>query len=269
MLLSGKTWKLFGALLLVSLVASGVIMLALAEVHEHLGGPRMERWDAHIQDRVHGDTTPRLTRLMFALTEIGSPRALVPAVPAIAALLWWRRLRHATTVWLIATGGAGVLVGALKLHFRRVRPDLPWAFVHEPSFSFPSGHSVFAVVVYGMAIYICMRRLQRDWQRAALLAASGALIFGIGVSRIYLGAHYPSDVAAGYFVGAVWLTAVVGSDRYVRRVEAASRALRTGDGVGAPRTPPFGSMPRGMGSPLSPRIQTLRSGVCWRVSRRR
>jgi membrane-associated phospholipid phosphatase len=224
--LSRKTWKLFGALLVVGLVASLAIMLALAEVHEHLGGPRMERWDEHIQDHVHGDTTPRLTRIMFALTEIGSPRALAPAIPVIAALLWWRRRRNAAIVWLIATGGAGVLVIVLKLHFRRIRPDLPWVFVHEPSFSFPSGHSAFAVVVYGMAIYICMRRLRRDWQRALLLVAAGALIFGIGVSRIYLGAHYPSDVAAGYFVGAVWLTAVVGSDRYVRQVEAAGGDMR-------------------------------------------
>jgi membrane-associated phospholipid phosphatase len=232
--LSRKTWKLFGALLLVGLVASLMMMLALAEIHEHLGGPRMERWDAHIQDHVHGDTTPRMTRIMFALTYIGSPRVLTPAIAVIAVLLWWRRLRHAAMVWLIATGGAGVLVTVLKLHFHRIRPDLPWAFVHEPSFTFPSGHSVFAVVVYGMAIYICMRRLRRDWQRAVLLVAAGALIFGIGVSRIYLGAHYPSDVAAGYFVGAVWLTVVVGSDRYVRRVEAAGRLLKLRMTGGAP-----------------------------------
>jgi len=221
--LTRKTWRLFGALLLVLLVATGMMMLALAELHEHLGGPRMERWDARVQDHVHRDTTPKLTRIMFALTEIGSPRALATAIPVIAALLWWRRRRHAAMVWLIATGGAGVLVMVLKLHFRRIRPDLPWAFVHEPSFSFPSGHSVFAVVVYGMAIHMCMRRLRHDWERAVLLAAAGTLIFGVGVSRIYLGAHYPSDVAAGYFVGAVWLAAVVWSERYVRRMEAAGR----------------------------------------------
>jgi membrane-associated phospholipid phosphatase len=217
MAFTAKTWKLFGALLLVGLVATGVMMLTLAEVHEHLGGPRMEHWDEQLQDHIHGDTTPRMTRLMFALTRIGSPQVLAPAIPALAALLWWRRLRHAAVVWLIATGGAGALVGVLKLHFRRVRPDLPWAFVHEPSFSFPSGHSVFAVVVYGMLIYLGMRHLPRDWERLAVLPVAGALIFGIGVSRIYLGAHYPSDVAAGYFVGVVWLTAVIGSDRYVRR----------------------------------------------------
>jgi undecaprenyl-diphosphatase len=217
--LTRKTGKLFGVLLLLGLVATSAVMLTLAEVHEHLGGPRMERWDDHIQDRVHGDATPGLTRVMFALTWIGSPEVLGPAIPLLAAVLWWRGLRRAPVVWLASTGGAVVLATLLKLHFRRVRPDLPWAFVHEPSYSFPSGHSVCAVVVYGTLILLGMRHLRRTWLRVTVCAVAGTLILGIGVSRIYLGAHYPSDVAAGYFVGAVWLGAVIGADWYVRRVE--------------------------------------------------
>ena len=92
--------------------------------------------------------------------------------------------------------------------------------MHEPSFSFPSGHSVFAVVVYGMLIYIGMRHLRRMRERVAVVVAAGALIFGIGYSRIYLGVHYPSDVAAGYFVGAMWLGTVVAADWYLRRFRA-------------------------------------------------
>jgi undecaprenyl-diphosphatase len=56
--------------------------------------------------------------------------------------------------------------------------------------------------------------------RVAIVIAALAVVFGIGYSRIYLGVHYPSDVAAGYFVGTVWLMAVMGSDWYVRRVES-------------------------------------------------
>ena len=220
MAFAGKTWRLFGGLLLVGLVATGVLMVSLSEFHGEILEADSAHVDGHIQNEVHEDTTPGLTRVMFALTEIGSPAVLTPAIPVIAALLWWRRLRHAAVVWLIATGGAGALVTVLKLHFRRVRPDLPWAFVHEPSFSFPSGHSVFAVVVYGMVIYMGMRHLPRSWQRVALLVVAGALICGIGYSRIYLGAHYPSDVAAGYFVGAVWLATVIGADWYLRRFRA-------------------------------------------------
>lgn len=220
MVLTRKTGKLFGALLLVGLAATSVMMLTIAEVHEHIYGARLMRVDSRIQGDVHKDTTPGLTRVMFALTWIGSPEVLGPAIPLLAAVFWWRGLRRAPVVWLAATCGASVLVTLLKLHFRRVRPDLPWAFVHEPSYSFPSGHSVLAVVVYGSLIFLGMRHLRRDWERVAVCVVAGALILGIGVSRIYLGVHYPSDVAAGYFVGAVWLGAVVWADWYVRRMEA-------------------------------------------------
>jgi membrane-associated phospholipid phosphatase len=214
-----RMWRLFGALLLVGLVAAGVLMLSLAEIHEEILEPDSVHMDGHIQNEVHEDATPGLTRVMFGLTWIGSPQALIPAVPLLAALLWWRRLRRAAVLLLISTAGAGALTTLLKLHFRRVRPDLPWAFVHEPSFSFPSGHSVFAVVLYGTLMYLGLRHLRRMWERVAVVAAAGTLMFGIGYSRIYLGVHYPSDVAAGYFVGAVWLGTVVGADWYVRRVE--------------------------------------------------
>jgi undecaprenyl-diphosphatase len=219
MAFSRKTWKVIGILLLVGLVGAALMMLTLAEVHEHLGGPRMEHWDTHIQDHIHGDTTPRLTRLMFALSRIGSPTVLVPVIPTLAALLWWWSRRHAAVVLLIATGGAGALVTLLKLHFRRVRPDLPWALAHEPSYSFPSGHSVFAVVFYGTLIYLGLRHLRWLWARLAVVLAAGTLILGIGISRVYLGVHYPTDVAAGYFVGAVWLGGVITADEYVRRNE--------------------------------------------------
>lgn len=222
MALTAKTWRLFVALLLVGLVATSVMMLTIAEVHEHVYGARLTRLDELIQDDVHADATPGLTRVMFALTWIGSPEVLGPAIPLLAAVLWWRGLRRAPVVWLAATGGAAVLVTVLKLHFRRVRPDLPWAFVHEPSYSFPSGHSVLAVVVYSSLIFLGMRHLRRSWERVTVCVVAGALILGIGISRIYLGVHYPSDVAAGYFVGAVWLGAVIGADWYVRRVEAGS-----------------------------------------------
>jgi len=84
---------------------------------------------------------------------------------------------------------------------------------------------VLAVVVYGAVMYLGLRHLPRLWQRAGVVLLSFSLILGIGLSRIYLGVHYPSDVAAGYYVGAVWLCAVIGADWYVRRFRALN--LRT------------------------------------------
>jgi undecaprenyl-diphosphatase len=103
----------------------------------------------------------------------------------------------------------------MKLHFKRLRPEVPWAFVHEHSFSFPSGHSVLAMVMYGVIVYKTRDKLRSKWAKAALMVGAFLMVMGIGVSRVYLGVHYPSDVAGGYFVGAVWLGAVIGSDLWV------------------------------------------------------
>ena len=90
--------KLFGALLLVGLVATSVMMLTIAEVHEHIYGVKLMRRDNRIQTDVHDDTTRRTTEAMFVLTWIGSPIALSAAIPVIAALLWSRGLRHAARI---------------------------------------------------------------------------------------------------------------------------------------------------------------------------
>ena len=219
-------WKILIPMLLAGLVLAGVAMLALAELDEETAEPFLTHVDGHVQGDVHGATTSGLTRVMFGLTWIGSPKVLFPAIPVIVALLWWRRLRGDAVMLLLATVGAGILNTGLKLHFRRLRPDLPWSFVEERGYSFPSGHSVFAVVLYGMLVYVAIRHLRSTGAHAVVIVVAGVLILGIGFSRIYLGAHYPSDVAAGYFVGSIWLMAVIGANWWVERVgRGAGRAV--------------------------------------------
>lgn len=215
--LSNK-WKLFGAPLLTALLASIFLLLILSAFRSELAKPSLIHLDQHIQESVHSYTSVAATALMLTLTWIGSPKILFALVPLLAALFWWRHLRHEAAILLIAMAGSGILNTALKLHFRRIRPQVPWALVQERSFSFPSGHSVYAVVLYGTLAYLAMRYLRHAWQRAAMIVAALLQILGIGLSRIYLGAHYPTDVAAGYFVGCIWLIAVILSDRtYVAR----------------------------------------------------
>jgi undecaprenyl-diphosphatase len=74
---------------------------------------------------------------------------------------------------------------------------------------------VLAMVMYGVIVYKTQDKLRSNWARAALMVGAFLMVMGIGVSRVYLGVHYPSDVAGGYFVGAIWLAAVIGSDLWV------------------------------------------------------
>jgi len=208
---------LFAVLLLVGFAVALVTTFGLVQLHDEILKASFEQRDQAIQSWVHGFTTPALTKVMRALSWIGSPLVLTPVVALAAGLLWWRGLKDDAVLVATAALGGVALDEVMKLHFKRLRPEVPWAFVHEHSFSFPSGHSVLAIVMYGVIVYKTQDKLRSKWARALLMVAAFLMVVGIGVSRVYLGVHYPSDVAGGYFVGAVWLGAVIGSDLWVDR----------------------------------------------------
>jgi len=203
------------ALLLVGFAVALVTTFGLVELHDEILKASFEQRDQSLQSWVHGFTRPVLTEVMRSLSWIGSPYMLAPSVALAAGLLWRTRQRDDAVLVAAAALGGVALDEVMKLHFKRLRPDVPWAFVHEHSFSFPSGHSVLAMVMYGIIVYKTQDKLHSKLAKATLMASAFLMVVGIGVSRVYLGAHFPSDVAGGYFVGAVWLAAVIGSDLWV------------------------------------------------------
>lgn len=207
--------KLFAALLLVGFSVTLVTTSGLVMLHDEILNASFEQRDQSIQNWAHGFATPTLTELMRGLSWIGSPIVLVPTITLAVALMWKLRRKDDSLLVAAAALGGVALDEVMKWHFKRLRPDVPWAFVHEHSFSFPSGHSVMAIVMYGVIVYRTQNRLRSKWARAALMVGAIVMVAGIGFSRVYLGAHYPSDVAGGYFVGAVWLAAVIGSDQWI------------------------------------------------------
>jgi undecaprenyl-diphosphatase len=210
----------FALLLLAGLIMSTVVTLMMAKVHEEISQPFLEHVDQSILQNIHAHDTPALTRLAFTLTFIGSPKALVPGILIAAIVLWIVKLRHDAVLLVVAIGGAALIDTVLKLHFRRIRPTVPWALVTEHSFSFPSGHSVGAVVLYGTITYLIWNHLHDLAERSAVIASALLLIAGIGLSRVYIGVHYPTDVAAGYLVGLLWLLTLIGSNEYLNRIES-------------------------------------------------
>ena len=147
------------------------------------------------------------TRAVFGvLTHLGDTLTL-STLTVIGVLFLWRRGDR-----LLAFGSAlamsvqGLLILALKAVFERVRP----LHAGEPlasGWSFPSGHTVGATVFYGLVAYAVFRTAPRAWHLPTVLAAP-ALVWSVGVSRVVLGMHHPSDVAAGFTVGALWLVVV-------------------------------------------------------------
>ena len=157
---------------------------------------------------IHAFATPALTVVMRIFSNIGGiPSVVIASLIACMALLWKRRPTAASLV-SGAVGGAAILIWALKLLFQRERPQ-PYLGISTPAdFSFPSGHALMSFCFYGVLAGILVAGESSRSQRIAIWSVAAIMAFGIGVSRIYLGVHYPSDVIGGYLAGLVWVLGV-------------------------------------------------------------
>jgi membrane-associated phospholipid phosphatase len=140
---------------------------------------------------------------MTSLTRLGDPEIIVGIIIGTLFWLWRSRLYRSGVIFAIACLGALVLNQGLKLFFAKPRPQLWPAQIIETTFSFPSGHALGSLVVYGFLAYLVGNRFPKVavWSYAIAVV----LIFSIGLSRLYLGVHWPTDVIAGYGVGFLWL----------------------------------------------------------------
>jgi len=151
-----------------------------------------------------------LLSVMRWVSFIFSGWSSVLVVITIGILVWWRIGRLEAI--LIPVGGLLTLVNtALKLAINRQRPsaDLIHVLSPEQNNSFPSGHAFFAIVLLGLLAYFIFINLKNRTLRMVALVGLIALVLLIGTSRVYLGAHWSSDVIGGYLIGGVLLTALI------------------------------------------------------------
>jgi undecaprenyl-diphosphatase len=159
--------------------------------------------------RVPGDPTdpigePWFEEAMRDITALGSAPALVIAVLAVVGFLMLAKAWRPAIFTLVASGGGIVLSSLLKYTVDRPRPDLvPHGNLIYTS-SFPSGHSMMSAVVYLTLAALVARLIERRRLKGYALGVAIILTFLVGVSRIYLGVHWPSDVLAGWAAGAAW-----------------------------------------------------------------
>jgi membrane-associated phospholipid phosphatase len=151
----------------------------------------------------------------FRLTDLGDPWLLTFLCIALGIVLIVRREYIFACGWVIAIVGNGILNRVLKAIYERTRP------VHEHllsahGWSFPSGHTSGAMVTYGMLAYLAIHFLPRKWHVMVIMLAA-TLIFTIGCSRIFLQAHFLSDVLAGLASGTAWLTLCIAVTELLRK----------------------------------------------------
>jgi undecaprenyl-diphosphatase len=173
-------------------------------------------FDERVRTLAHDLAWPRLTTLMRAASLYGGPAVLVPAGLAAAVAFLVRGWRRGALLVVVTLAGAGLLNWLLKFSFARVRPASFFDYPLPGSPSFPSGHALYAISVFGGLAVLLTARVRNRLLQLAIWFVAISLILLVGFSRVYLGVHYPSDVLAGYAIGTIWVTAVAFGDRLVR-----------------------------------------------------
>lgn len=150
---------------------------------------------------------PWVEEVFRDLTALGSVAVLGLVTAVVVGFLLLTRTYHAMGLVVVATLGGILLSVALKEAFDRPRPDLVPHLAAARSSSFPSGHSMLSAVVYLTLGSLLERLVRSPAPRLYLLSVAVLLTFLVGVSRVYLGVHYPTDVLAGWAVGLAWAIA--------------------------------------------------------------
>lgn len=172
-------------------------------------------FDSSVISAVQSWESPGLTTVMKLFTLIGTGMQVTVIALVIMALLYFV-LGHRSELILFACVviGSPLLNEVLKLIFQRARPEIN-RIIEVNGFSFPSGHSMSAFSLYGILAFLLWKHIRSGAGRIILLIASASLILAIGISRIYLGVHYPSDVIGGYLASGCWLGAAIGVYQYM------------------------------------------------------
>ena len=190
------------ALAFAVLIVPVMLFVELAEeVHEG----EVLGLDEAVLRGVNGFASPTLDILAVVVTQFGGLLGVVVLTAGAAALLWGRGKRRMAALLATGVAGAGALNLILKAVFQRDRPELWERLVTENSYSFPSGHAMASSALAFSIMVVCW---PTRWRWVGV-AAGIAYMAVIGLTRLYLGVHYPSDVLAGWMVSAAWIATMV------------------------------------------------------------
>ncbi|SRR5712691_11525590 len=175
------------------------------------------------------------------ITALGGRTLLLIIIVAALGYLMLERKLGAMWFVLAAACGGGVLSSTMKYYFARGRPDVVPHLAVVASSSFPSGHAAFAAVIYLTLGALLARFTERRRTRVYLVVLALSLTFLVGISRLYLGVHYPTDVLAGWCAGLAWALSCWLVARYLQYRGSIERAIPTTQADAAPPQPTRGS----------------------------
>jgi undecaprenyl-diphosphatase len=211
------------ALLLAAFLAVVLCVWVFLSVADRVAAGHTQHVDEQLMlsMRAGSPSEPRGPRVlpgaMRDLTALGSPSVLTLFVLAVAGALVVRRQYHALGLLLVATIGGILLNELLKAAFARPRPPLAFHLTEVRSMSFPSGHAMESAIIYLTLAALLARLVRPRLLRLYFIGLAFLLTFLVGVSRVYLGVHYPTDVLAGWTAGLAWALLCWTAARYLQQ----------------------------------------------------
>lgn len=194
------------------LIAAGLLLL-IGWLVTGPARPYAATFDGSIRSSIRQMQSPLWTSLFLTFTKFGS--TLYLAIAGSIAGLAFIYLRWFRPMWLfiVAMAGQAILHNGAKYLIARPRPSAMLNYQPVESFSFPSGHALSSLCLYASVVWLITNRLENSAIKAALWIVMVLFVILIGLSRLYIGVHFPTDVLAGWLAAAIWTAAVVSTDR--------------------------------------------------------
>lgn len=186
-----------------------VLMISFIFIVFHVSGQKINQFDQIVITLIQGIESPFLTSVMKLFTIIGSFYFVIAIVLFMSFIMYFKMgLRSELILLFIVTLGTPLLNKILKHYFQRERPILH-RLIEINGYSFPSGHAMNALALYGVLTFILWKYMKSHLRHTILLVVSILFIMMIGLSRVYLGVHYPTDIIGGYVASSIWLTIAI------------------------------------------------------------
>lgn len=190
---------------------AGVVLFG--QLADEMGEGDMAGFDTFVRGAVHTVNAPLLTQLAVFFSFVGDWPFLTVLGVVIFAFLLYIKWKREALIFLITNAGELILNVGLKAFYQRARPEALVDYALPPSYSFPSGHALGSFCFLGILAWLLAANAKTAGNKSLIYLSAALLVLAIGLSRIYLGVHYPSDVVAGYLAASVWTLTVIFADR--------------------------------------------------------
>ena len=199
-----NAYTVFGIFLLSGATLAIGCTWAFSELAQRVRRGTTQPFDDAVMHWIGSHQSPIVQSAMLEVTALGTGTVVAMIVFVAGLFLWLNQHKHSAILLIVATLGGMILDNLLKIGFDRPRPQIFKWGTYAVSSSFPSGHAMSSVIVYGTVAYLAARLQRNVRSRVATMTLAALIILLICSSRLYLGVHFPSDVLAGLTIGLAW-----------------------------------------------------------------